>query len=323
MNLEPFLAIGLLMFAAQEEAPPQTYRFESQVDMVSVPVAVTDKEGNFIKDLKVADFIVYEDGEQQEIALFAAGLEESWIGLAPELKEQLSGSQVIGLIIDASGSMEEDMWLVRESAIKFLASIPKTEHLFVIDFDENIRLSSYTSDDQRTIADRIYEVEAEGWTALYDTVGTFLERVYGYSGKKTLVVFSDGVDSRSVLSSSECVDMVKASDVAIHTIQFGKDLVRNRPRAHTQGRFLRRMSELTGGSYSFAENLEGIDELYDKIIEELFSQYTLGYISSNAKRDGKYRKIKVEVLRDDIKWRARQGYMGPISETEDLEKRQP
>ena len=321
MKLELFLAIGLLMFAAQEEAQPQKiYRFESQIDMVSVPVAVTDKHGIFMKDLLVADFVVHEDGKRLVIALFAAGLEESWIGLSPELKEQLSGSQVIGLIIDASGSMEGDMWLVRESAIKFLASIPKTEHLFVIDFDENIRLSSYTSDDQRRIADRIYEVEPEGWTALYDTVGTFLERVYGYSGKKTLVVFSDGVDSRSVLNSSECVDMVKASAVTIHTIQFGKDLMRNRPRAHTQGRFLRQLSELTGGSYSLAENLEGIDELYDKIIEELFSQYTLGYVSSNTRKDGKYRKIKVEVLRDDIKFRARKGYMGPISETEDLER---
>jgi VWFA-related protein len=320
MHLGSVLAFGAVLFAAQEQAPAQKYRFESQVDMVSVPVAVTDKEGNFIKDLEVEDFVVYEDGKRQEIALFAAGLEESWIGLAPKLKEQLSGSQVIGLIIDASGSMEEDMWLVRESAIKFLASIPKTEHLFVIDFDENIRLSSYTSDDQRKIADRIYEVEAEGWTALYDTVGTFLERVYGYTGKKTLVLFSDGVDSRSVLSSSECTDMVKASDVTIHTIQFGKNLALNRSRAFSQGRFLRRLSELTGGSYSFAHNLEGIDELYDKIIEELFSQYTLGYVSSNSKRDGKYRKIKVEVQRDNIKWRARQGYMGPISETEEMEK---
>jgi Ca-activated chloride channel family protein len=320
MHLGFVLTFGAVLFAAQEQAPAQKYRFESRVDMVSVPVAVTDKEGKFIKGLEVKDFIVYEDGKRQEIALFAAGLEESWIGLAPELKEQLSGSQVIGLIIDASGSMEEDMWLVRESAIKFLASIPKTEHLFVIDFDENIRLSSYTSDDQRKIADRIYEVEAEGWTALYDTVGTFLERVYGYTGKKTLVVFSDGVDSRSVLSSSECVDMVKASDVTIHTIQFGKNLTLNRSRAFSQGRFLRRLSELTGGSYSLAQNLEGIDELYDKIIEELFSQYTLGYISSNSKKDGKYRKIKVEVQRDNIKWRARRGYMGPISETEEMEK---
>ncbi len=320
MHLGPLLAFGTVLFAAQGEAPSQTYRFESQVDMVSVPVAVTDKEGNFIKDLKIEDFIVYEDGKRQEIALFAAGLEESWLGLAPELKEQLSGSQVIGLIIDASGSMEDDMWLVRESAIKFLASIPKTELLFVIDFDENIRLSSYTSDDQRKIADRIYEVEAEGWTALYDTVGTFLERVYGYSGKKTLVLFSDGVDSRSVLSFSECIDMVKASDLTIHTIQFSKNLATNRPRAFTQGRFLRRLSDLTGGSYSLAHNLEGIDELYDKIIEELFSQYTIGYISSNPKKDGKYRKIKVDIRRDDVKWRARKGYMGPISETEELEK---
>ncbi len=200
------LAGVLLQAQEQEISSSQTYRFESQVDMVSVPVAVTDKKGNFIKDLTRKDFSVFEDGVQQEITLFAAGLDDSWSELDPELKEELSGSQVIGLILDASGSMENEMTLVHQAALKFLSNIPKTEHLFIIDFDENIRLSEYSSDDQRRIFDRIEEVEAEGWTALYDAVATFLERVYGYSGKKTLVIFSDGLDSRSVLGPGECVE---------------------------------------------------------------------------------------------------------------------
>jgi VWFA-related protein len=291
------------------------------VDVVSVPVAVTDKKGNFIKDLKPEDFVVYEDGVKQEISLFASGLEESWVGLEPELKEALSGSQVIGLLMDASGSMEEDMRLVRQAAVKFLSNIPKTEHLFIIDFDENIRVSSYTSDDQRRIVDRIDEVEAEGWTALYDAIVTYLERVYGYDGKKTLVVFSDGVDSRSILGEGECTDAIKASNVTIHTIHFGNDLRQNMSRMHRQGRFLRHISDLTGGSYSLADSLESIDEFYDRILEELFSQYTLGYMSTNTKRDGRYRKIKVEVLRKGLKWRARKGYLGPESFSEDVEKR--
>jgi VWFA-related protein len=311
----------LLLSSPPDRGTQQIYRFESRVDMVSVPVAVTDKKGNFIKDLGPDDFVVYEDGKKQTIALFAAGLEESWIGLAPDLKEELSGSQVIGLLMDASGSMEDDMRLVREAAVKFLSNIPKTEHLLIIDFDENIRVSSYTSDDQRSITERIDEVEAEGWTALYDAVATFLERVYGVNGKKTLVVFSDGVDSRSILGQGECIDVVKASDVTIHSIQFGQSIRRNIGRAHQQGRFLRRIADLTGGSYSLARSLESIDEFYDRILEELFSQYTLGYVSTNTKKDGRYRKIKVEVLRDGVKWRSRQGYMGLESVEEEAEKR--
>jgi VWFA-related protein len=314
-------SILLLLGPSQDRDTPQPYRFESQVDVVSVPVAVTDKEGNFIKDLGPEDFVVYEDGKRQKISLFAAGLEESWVGLAPDLKEELSGSQVIGLLMDASGSMETEMRLVRQAAVKFLSNIPKTEHLCIIDFDENIRVSSYTSDDQRSITERIDEIEAEGWTALYDAVVTFLERTYGMSGKKTLVVFSDGVDSRSILGQGECYDAVKTCDVTIHSIQFGHTIKRDVRRAHQQGRFLHRISELTGGSYSLATTLESIDELYDRILEELFSQYTLGYVSTNTERDGRYRKIKVEVLRDDVKWRSRQGYMGPVSFEEEVEKR--
>ncbi len=299
--------------SGQEPEQRVPYVFESQVDMVSVAVAVTDDEGNFITDLEIEDFTVFEDGVRQEIRLFAAGLKESWVGLPPEMKDELSGRQVVGLLLDGSGSMEEDIRLVRDAALKFLTNLPKTENLFVMDFDENIRLSQYSTDDQRLLSDRIYDVKAEGWTALYDAVATFLERIYALDGKKTLVVFSDGVDSRSTLSVGDVLDMVKLSDATIHSIHFGASPARN-SRTFEDGRFLRQLSGETGGSYAFGDSLEQLDELYDKLLEELFSQYTLGYVSTNTKLDGKYRKIRVEVDREDVKVRARRGYIGPASE---------
>ncbi len=311
----PWAAAALLNgapVAAQEPEQQVPYVFESRVDMVSVAVAVTDEKGNFVTDLQTEDFTVLEDGVRQEIRLFAAGLKESWVGLPAEMKDELSGRQVVGLLLDASGSMEADMRLVREAALKFLTNLPKTENLFVMDFDENIRISQYSTDDQRLLSDRIYDVRAEGWTALYDAVATFLERIYALDGKKTLVVFSDGVDSRSTLSVSEVLDMVKLSDATIHTIHFGASQARN-SRTFEDGRFLRQLSGETGGSYAFGDNLKQLDELYDKLLEELFSQYTLGYVSSNTKQDGKYRKIKVAVDREDVKIRARRGYFGPVA----------
>ena len=312
MRMERFaLAVWLastpLLAHAQE---PKIPTFTADVDMVSVAVAVVDDDGNFVTNLTADQFTLYEDGKNQEIHLFAAGLEESWVGLPPDVKDDLSGRQVIGLIIDTSGSMEDDMPLVREAAIKFLTNIPMTESLFIIDFDENIRLSHYSSDDQRVIADRIYDMESEGWTALYDAVATFLERVYDLDGRKTLVVFSDGVDSRSTLGVGEVFEMVKLSNVTMHSIHFTAGS-HNASRLFEQGRFLRRLARETGGSYAVGRSLEQIDEFYDKILEELFSQYSLGYVSSNLKRDGKYRKIKVEVSVDDVKVRHRRGYYGP------------
>jgi Ca-activated chloride channel homolog len=316
LGLGVAILLSITSVSAQEpiERDQQVpYVFESRVDMVSVAVAVTDDEGNFVTSLELSDFTVLEDGVRQEIRLFAAGLKESWVGLPPEMKDELSGRQVVGLLLDASGSMEADMRLVREAALKFLTNLPKTENLFVMDFDENIRLSQYSTDDQRLLSDRIYDVRAEGWTALYDAVATFLERIYALDGKKTLVVFSDGVDSRSTLSVSEVLDMVKLSDATIHTIHFGASQARN-TRTFEDGRFLRQLSGETGGSYAFGDNLRQLDELYDKLLEELFSQYTIGYVSSNTKQDGKYRKIKVEVDLEDVKVRARRGYYGPVLE---------
>ncbi|HSF16858.1 MAG TPA: VWA domain-containing protein [Vicinamibacteria bacterium] len=307
--------VGLLFGAPplcqSQTEQPVPYVFETRVEMVSVPVAVVDKDDNFITGLGAESFSVYEDGVRQEIRLFAAGLEESWVGLSPELKDELSGRQVIGLVLDASGSMENEISLVREAAIKFLTNVPKTENLFILDFDENIRLSRYSSDDQRLVSSRVYDVVAEGWTALYDAVGTFLERVYELDGRKTLVVFSDGVDSRSTLAVGDVLDMVKLSDVKIHTIQFGARDRGNTTRTFTEGRFLRQLSGETGGSYALGSSLEQLDELYDRILEELFSQYTLGYVSTNTKEDGKYRKIKVEVDVERAALRYRKGYYGP------------
>ena len=292
---------------------PEIYRFESGIELVSVPVAVVSNDDAFITDLEASDFRILEDGVEQEILVFGAGLEESWVDLPPEEKEELSRRQVIGLLLDASGSMEQDMPLLQEAAIKFLNNIPRTEHLFVISFDESIWLSEYSSDDQRTIANRIYDIEADGWTALYDAVATFLDRVYDYDGRKTLAVFSDGEDSRSTLVFSEALDLVRLSDATIHSIHFG-----NRAR-HAQvfqsSRFLRAISEATGGSYELAGDLDQLDELYDRILDELYSQYSLGYVSTNTRRDGRYREIEVEVLRPDLRKavvRARQGYYAPL-----------
>src|SRR3990172_10038040 len=162
------ILVGASSVSGQEPEQRVPYVFELRVDMVSVAVAVTDDEGNFITDLEAEDFTVLEDGVRQDIRLFAAGLKESWVALPPEMKDELSGRQEVGLLLDASGSMEEDIRLVRDAALKFLTNLPKTENLFVMDFDENIRLSQYSTDDQRLLSDRIYDVKAEGWTALYD-----------------------------------------------------------------------------------------------------------------------------------------------------------
>ena len=306
------LLAGASVSAGGEEEPQQIYRFESGVDLVSVPVAVTDRDGVFVTGLEAADFRITEDGVQQEIVVFGAGLEESWVDLPPEEKEELSARQVIGLLLDSSGSMEDDLDLLHEAAIKFLTNLPRTEHLLIISFDENIRLSEYSSDDQRTISNRIYDIEADGWTALYDSVATFLDRVYDYDGRKTLAVFSDGVDSRSTLMFSEAMDLVKLSDTTIHSIHFA-DRARH-AEVFENSRFLRAIADTTGGSYALASSLEQLDELYDRILDELYSQYNLGYVSTNTRREGRYRRIEVEVVKpglEKIELRARRGYYGP------------
>jgi Ca-activated chloride channel family protein len=128
------------------------------------------------------------------------------------------------------------------------------------------------------------------------------------------VVYSDGVDSRSALSVGECMDMVRASDVIIHTIQFSGGARGGTSRRFTEGAFLRRISDYTGGAHFMPHTLEDLDEFYDQILDELFSQYTLGYVSTNDKRDGKFRKVEVKVNREGVRVRARRGYQAPVQD---------
>ena len=312
----PLAVVAALAGSGPAGARP-VFEFESGVDLVSVPVAVIAEDDSFVTGLLAGDFRVFEDGVEQEILVFGAGLEQSWVDLPPDQKEELSRRQVIGLLLDSSGSMEEDMDLLHEAAIKFLTNIPRTEHLLVISFDENIRLSEYSSDDQRTIANRIYDIEADGWTALYDAVATFLDRIWDYDGQKTLAVLSDGADSRSTLGFNDALDLVKLSDATIHSIQFG-DRSRHNEVFHN-ARFLRAISETTGGSYALASSLDQLDELYDRILDELYSNYSIGYVSSNTRREGRFREIEVRLAREDlgeVEIRARRGYYGLLDPPE-------
>jgi len=210
--------------------------------------------------------------------------------------------------MDTSQSMLQELKLSQEAATRFLQAIPRARELITIFFDQDIRVSRYDSENQQGLFDRIQQAKGGGNTALYDAIAVYLSRVAGGSGRKVLVVFTDGEDSTSALSVGEVVRLVRSSAVTIYPVAFLGGFPAGSPRAfHSRG-FLNEIAELTGGQVfrpSASRDLAGI---YAKILEELSGQYVLGFVSDNPKDDGKYRKLKVEVRREGLRLRHREGY---------------
>jgi VWFA-related protein len=276
---------------SQEEGRLQ---FRSTVEAVNLSVVVTDKKGRFVPGLDAKDFVVLENRVPQELAFFTA--EVTPVTLL--------------LLLDASTSMRESVDGVKEAASNFVSKLWDGDQAIIADFNERVRFSSHFSDDIDRLVSTIQSLYPSGWTALYDSVLLSLEKVSEAEGRKALLVFTDGDDSRSVgfgseASSKDVVEGARASEVTIYSVGFEG---RGMGGGVNKG-FLKKLSEETGGTAFFPKGIGDLNQSFEQIQDELHSQYRLAYVSSTQERSGEWRAIEVRVKdRDDLVVRTRQGY---------------
>ena len=294
-------AVMILVVAAVSQLPAQT-RFRGEIDVVGIGVTVVDRKGDLITDLAKDDFEVYEDGKLQTVRYFARGTER-----ADE------ASLHLGLLFDTSGSMEQDIGMSRTAAIKFLNALPDAQDMTLVEFDTEVRLARYSQDDFARLVERIRGRKPDGYTALYDALGVYLANAAEMNGRKILVLYSDGGDTRSSASWSDTLDLLKASDATVYVVGFLQHQTQSA--RSTQSYQLRQVAELTGGQAFFPTTDKDVDAAYDRVLAELGAQYTLGYVSSNTKTDGSWRKVSIKLKRQDLrsaKTRSRSGYYAPF-----------
>ena len=296
---------ALAVLAATAGPDDKTPVFGVGLELVNVTVTVRDQRGGLVPDLTVDDFVIREDGRPEAIQVFAPAT-------APEERAELALN--LGMLFDTSESMRKDLKLSQESAIRFLDAIPRARDLLLIFFDRDIRISRYSSENQQGIFGRILETKGEGFTALHDAIAVYLSRVADTHGRKVLVVFTDGDDTTSQVPPQEVQRLVRSTDVTIYPVAFPGEHPANASETLRARSFLNSLAELSGGRVfqpSASRELAGI---YQSILDELGTQYVLGYVSDNAKRDGKFRRITVELKRPTLKVRHRPGYDAPKDE---------
>jgi Ca-activated chloride channel homolog len=287
-----------LLAAAGLAGGPEAQVFRSGVDLASFGVTVVDKRGGLVTDLTKDDFEVREDGQLQTITLFTRG---DAVESAPPLH--------LGLLFDTSGSMEESIGFSRSAAIKFLNTVQEAKDVTLVNFDTEVRVVRYGQHDFPRLVERIRKRRPDGSTALYDALGVYLDGASSEEGRRTLVLYTDGGDTSSSMSYNEAQTLLRASDITLYAIGFLSHL--SQSLQFDQRHKLRSLAELTGGLAFFPTVIKDLDPTYEKIAAEIRSQFTLGYLSTNTKLDGSWRKVEIRVTRPGVKVRSRLGYFAP------------
>ena len=292
-----FLAI--LSASAVVVGAGQTFR--AGVDLVHFGVIVTDKQGKPILGLKAHDFEVLEEGKPQTLQFFAGGEPTS----APPLH--------LGFMIDNSGSMVKDIADVRTAAIKFLNTVENVIDITLTDFDTEVRVARFPPDDFPRLIERIRSRKPDGYTALYDALGVYLNGASSQTGDKILVLYTDGGDTRSAIRQSELLDLLRVSDVTVYSIGYLQHQGSGRTE---QQQILTRFAATTGGQAFFPTSTKELDQMYEKILGEIAGRYSLGFVSTNTAMDGSWRDVKIRLVNrpdlKDAKIRTRAGYFAPF-----------
>jgi VWFA-related protein len=304
------LAVPSFPQAAQDQG--QGPVIKTEVNLVNVFATVRDKNKRVVTDLKQDDFKIYEDGHEEKISFFS---------------KEMSLPITLGLLLDTSGSEQNMLPAIQDGGSRFIHRVlKKGDEAMVISFDSDVDLLSDFTDD-RNILDRAINkarinIPGGGMiagnpgpiggsanitgTALYDAIYLACgDKLNGEAGRKAIVIVTDAQDEGSKTRLEEAVEAAQRTDTVIHIL-----LVAD-PRFGGNMGVARKLTEETGGRLIVVSSERKLEEAFDQISEELRSQYMLGYYPTNNNKDGKFRKIKVDMNNHDLKVLARKGYYAP------------
>ncbi len=299
----------------KKESPAQKKKNEDDITvrfdttLVTVPVVAMDRAGKFVPGLTKEDFRIYEEGVEQEITFFLSAEEPV----------------TVALMLDVSDSAESHLKEIKDAAIAFVDQLRPDDQVSVIEFDSGLRELALNTSDRNAIRSAISSVRTGGGTRLYDALDFMLtKRLNRMSGRKAVILFTDGVDVDSRISMEKSLRTVEEAGVFIYSIHY-KHPPNSNSVASTGGLvtggvsyrgdqkmadfYLRGIARSTGAGYYMAEGKKGMTKSFASIAEELRKRYDLGYYPTTPAKPGQTVKIKVTVERPNVVVRARASYV--------------
>jgi len=317
---QKWLACGALLALAAPAVPQEQGQGQAQgpvikaeVNLVNLFATVRDKSKRVVTDLQKTDFKVFEDGHEEQIAFFS---------------REMTMPITLGLLLDTSGSEQNMLAAIQDAGSQFMRRVMrKGDEAMVMSFDTDVDLLADFTEDKGILDRGIHHARINtpggGYiagnpgpissgnmtgTALYDAIYLACgEKLNGEAGRKAIVIVTDAQDEGSKVTLDDAVEAAQRTDTVIHIL-----LVAD-PRYGGNGGVARKLADDTGGRVIYVNSEKRLQEAFDQISEELRSQYTLGYYPANTTKDGKFRKVKVEVASHDFKVLTRKGYYAPRS----------
>jgi Ca-activated chloride channel homolog len=285
------------------QARPQPPVFGAGIEIINLSLSVTDAQNNFVTDLSQKDFAVYEDGIRQDLSLYT--------------HENLPISMVI--MIDTSASMETKLATAQQAAIKFSKTLRPEDLAQVVAFNDRATTLQPFTNDLGLLESAIMKTEASSSTSLHNALYIALkdlmrDKKAAELRRRAIVLLSDGEDTSSLVTDDQVLELAKKSEINIYAIRLREGKANDREReAFSQAEYLiNALARETGGRSYFPSSLGELDSVYDRIAEELRTLYSVGYVSSNTRRDGKWRRIVVRVPdHEGVTVRHKLGYYAP------------
>jgi len=300
--------------------------------LVTLPVSVMDRSGRNIPNLHKEDFRLWEDGVEQDVAFFAS------------VDKPFS----LVLMIDTSGSTRFRLEDIQDAAIAFVNQLRPDDRVMIVSFDDRVRVLSEFTSDRHRLRDAIRETETGNGTRLYDAVDAVVnQRLTSVSGRKAIVLFTDGVDTTSRHASYQSnVRDVEELDALIFPVQYdtfsdmgggsggggnwpsngdilgqilggifrkggggGGGTGTSKSDYNLASRYLHELADKTGAKTFEADSTQNMTYAFGQVAEELRRQYSLGYYPKSPAQPGQRRYVRVRVNQPNLAVRTRESYV--------------
>jgi Ca-activated chloride channel homolog len=287
-------ALGCGAFAAFASERASTPTFEADVDMVRLNVSVVNGRDRFVTDLRAEDFVVLENGVKQKLTMFDP--------------KDLPLSLV--MLVDMSASMAPKLKATVRAASRLVERLRPQDEAEVVSFGQRLIVLQAATSDQTALVEALGRARPEGSTALHNALYVTLKDMQrdGMAEKlkrRAIVLLSDGEDTSSVVTDEQVLRLARDAQVCIYTVLVSSTADSAQPEARY---LLSALARESGGDAFFIDGVSELRGIYERIAQELHSQYCLGYVSTHPRLDGNWRQILVLTPQRELRVRHRVGY---------------
>lgn len=283
-----------------ETEPDEVVRIDA--NLVTVQAQVMDRNGRFITDLQKEDFQIFEDGVLQEVSFFSP-VEERF---------------TILFLMDVSGGMYPHLADLARAGNAFLSQLRPDDSLIVVSFCDEMKIRADLGPVKETRGVKKIKLRTCGkYTFVYDAVHHALKRMKTIPGRKSIVLFSDGLSDERDATARSTMREAEEQEALIYSVQFGAGLLRSvfagsrgfNKRLQNADDYMAGIAKKTGGRHYRVEDIADLKKTFGDVADELRRQYSLGYYPKIPLTKGQRRQIRVSVRRPDLAVRARDSYM--------------